>query len=82
MVMDAGPTATPHKSEAHDNIIVHGVSERKDAQEKQPVNDTDGAGAGERVMEMESARKKKKAERQCASNPRAERSVIFPRLLL
>lgn len=61
MVMDAGPTATPHKSETHDNIVVHGVSGRKDARGKQPVNDTDGAGAGERVMEIESARKKKKS---------------------
>lgn len=60
MVMDAGPTAMPHKSETHDNTVVHGVSGRKDAQGKRPVNDTDGAGAGERVMEMESARKKKK----------------------
>lgn len=67
MVMDAGPTATPHKSEAHDNIVVHGVSGRKDARGKQPVNDTDGAGAGERVMEMESARNKKKKKKSRAA---------------
>lgn len=81
MVIDVGPTATPHKSQTHDNIIVYRMSGRKDVEEKQPVNDADGAGAGRRVIEMESARKKK-AERQCASSPKAERSVIFPRLLL
>lgn len=54
MVIDVRPTATRHKSESHDNIIVHHVhaepsvvSGRKNEKEKQPMNCTDGVGARE-----------------------------------
>lgn len=59
MVIDVRLTSTPYESQTHQNIIVHRVSGRKNAKEKRPVNNADGAGAGERVMEMESARTKR-----------------------
>lgn len=49
---------TPYKNQTHNNNIVHRVSGRKNVEEnvEESVIDADGVGAGERVMEMESAR--------------------------
>lgn len=55
-MIDVQLMTLPYKSQTHNNNIVHRVSGRKDAKEKRPMNDADGVGAGERVMEMESAR--------------------------